>query len=235
MGVTRVQRITNPKSGQVEDQVVNTFHFVKGDDHTDLVAGDVTAVADALDQFFNVVVGGGTPVRNFLAESTMATQKHAYKFYNMDDASPRVPYAQPPAQNVTPIISTAALPSEVACCLSFRGLQASGMNMARARGRVFIGPLNTSAMEVDATTGQPRVAAAMQTALCASANRMRDTLAAGPNLINWCVYSPTTRNGAGDAFDAVTICAIAWVDNAFDTQRRRGLKASARTTIDMFA
>lgn len=234
MGVTRVQRITMPKSGQAVDQTVNSFYFSKADDTLNLVAGDVTSVASALDDLFNLAVGAGDAVRFYLAESTMATQRVTYKFYNMSDPSPRVPYATPVAQNTTPVISTAALPSEVACCLSFKSLVVSGSNAARGRGRVFIGPLNTAALEVEAATGQPRVAARLQTALCAGANRMYDSLFAGPG-ISWVIYSPTKRSETGgSAFSSVSGIKTAWCDNAFDTQRRRGVKTTARTTLDVW-
>jgi hypothetical protein len=81
-------------------------------------------------------------------------------------------------------------------------------------------------VEQDPITGQARPAAALITALIGSSNKMHDDLAAAA--ITWCVYSPTAR-GLGAADLGCTTVTHNWVDNAFDTQRRRGPKASART------
>jgi len=231
MAIVRVQRISMPKSGQPEDQTVNSLYFSVGGTTADPDATTCQTIATELDTLFNTAVGAGNAIRFYLAESTMATQRVTYKFYNMDNPSPRVPIAQPVAQNLTPVIATTPYPSELACCLSFRGLLISGVPAGRRRGRIFIGPLNTAASGIVSTgSGQPLISGGLQTALTAGANRLHDNLLVAN--ITWGIYSPTSRGGgpALNGFVPITTC---WVDDAFDVQRRRGVKATSRVTIDV--
>lgn len=230
MAVIRVQRITMPKSGLPKDQTVNVFHFLMGVGTATPAGADLDQISTALDTFFNTPVGGGTAIRVYIGETTMATQRVTYKMFNMDDASPRVPIRTPVAANPTPATSAQPLPAEIAACLSFRGAVISGVAPARRRGRVFIGPLNTSALVIEAATGQPRIDTACSASCVAAANRMHDDLFTLG--ISWGIYSPTQR-GSGPAADGFTPAVYAWMDNAFDTQRRRGPASTSRATIDM--
>lgn len=234
MGVFRVQRVTLPKSGLARDQVVNTFHFQTPLQDTANPTDDQRSfVRDALNDLYGLAVGSGSALRTFLAESTMASQRAEYKFYNLDHATPRQPIGGPqPAQNITPVIATAPLPSEVALCLSFRGNAVSGTNMARRRGRIFIGPLNTAAVESDPITGQARPVLALQNAAVQGANRLADAMALVGMI--WSIYSPALRAaGSGSALSGTTDIKHAWCDNAFDTQRRRGQNPSGRVALDV--
>lgn len=232
MAVIRAMRILMPKSGIVADQIVNTFYFTSGTGTADPAASVGTQIGAALDDFYNLAVGAGQAVRFYTNEgATNATTSVTYKMYNMDAAKPRAVWAAPVAQHLTPRITTAGLPSEVCACLSFRGSLVSGANAARRRGRVYIGPLNTAAQAQILSNGQMSVIAGLQNALVNGANRLRDDLAA--LAIGWGVYSPTTR-GAGPALDGFVPIVHAWCDDAFDTQRRRGFKATQRVMMDVF-
>lgn len=233
MRIMRVQRISLAKSGLAADNTVNTmyFRFTVGPPGG-FSLGEATAVTGEIDTLFNTAVGAGTAVRVYIAESQHATQRTAYKCYDMDDPSPRVPSQQPVAQNVTPVIATAPLPSEVACCLSYKGAAVSGSPMASRRGRFFVGPLNVAAAVTHATLGHAIPNSTLMVALTAGANRMKDNLAALAQPIEWVVYSPKLR-GAGVANDGCTLATEAWVDNEFDIQRRRGHVADNRTSITL--
>lgn len=228
MAILRVQRIQAGKTLQAKDATVNTFYFDTGGDETTPAVGTMNSICTELDTFFNTAVGGGNAVRFYMGESTMSADQNSYKVFNMDHPTPRAPVAAPAAQNMTPQITTTPLPSEVACCLSFRGALVSGTAPGRRRGRVFIGPLNTNAVAWETASGHARPVSGLLTALTAGANRLKDNLAA--LAIVWCVYSPTSRGG-GAASAGCTPCSYAWVDDAFDTQRRRGIKAGTRTAI----
>lgn len=98
---------------------------------------------------------------------------------------------------------------------SFQGARTSGSVQARRRGRIYIGPLKTTT----STNGRPNSTAITTLATASSAlgidlNAVADT--------TWCVWSPTSGT-------AVPI-TDGWVDNAFDTQRRRGWDPTSRTT-----
>lgn len=117
--------------------------------------------------------------------------------------------------------STTAFPAEVALCLSYRATLQSGVNPARLKGRLYIGPLNGS---IGLADGDVRPSTGMQQDVARAGNALRIAgLGAGADNVTWCVYSPT----AG-FLQPVVSC---WVDNAFDTMRRRGAKPLSRFSL----
>jgi|1186.fasta_scaffold111725_2 hypothetical protein len=128
------------------------------------------------------------------------------KAYNMSDATPRAPVAE-----VSWLASEQSRdvpgPADVAVCLSYY----AGRNLPRRRGRMYLGPWPKTHL-FDRPAGQ------LVTGLTALAEGLSGL--GGPN-VQWVQYSPTT----GD-FTNVTNY---WIDDEWDTQRRRGLKPSART------
>jgi hypothetical protein len=104
----------------------------------------------------------------------------------------------------------AGTPREVAICLSYY----AGENQPGKRGRIYL-PAYTNLM--GGTTGRPSTA---------QMERARDMALGFSNLgganVDWSLYSPK-------ALTAVPI-TNAWVDNEWDTQRSRGLRATNRIT-----
>jgi hypothetical protein len=120
------------------------------------------------------------------------------------------------------------LPGEVAIALSFRGLltdvpEYDGGNRPaqRRRGRVFLGNIAAGALAVNATTGEQEVTSTARTAILTAATTMRATLSSLTNPVVHGVWSK--KNGI---FYPTSVYHI---DNAPDTQRRRGMKATQRT------
>lgn len=104
-------------------------------------------------------------------------------------------------------------PTEVALCLSYATVTNWDATTARRRGRIFLGPITA------AFTNVPRPGATLIDATLALGQALYDV---GPaNEGSWQIYSTT------DAV-ATDIASIS-VDNAWDTQRRRGLVPTART------
>jgi hypothetical protein len=123
----------------------------------------------------------------------------------------------------TPRTLIGGLPDEVACCLSYRHFPYdAGINPQSQRGRIYFGPLNPDAFEGsgggDEWNTPPRPATAFKNILAAAASDLEDANDADNT---WIVYSRVLDQGF-----AVT---DGWIDNAFDTQRRRGVAATART------
>lgn len=212
----RAQVSLRHDSGLPEDASVNTFHF---NDPTALL--DPQDIVTLLDDFYSAVHGGVQPFDGFLAACLTGTAD--VNIYRLQDPSPRVPvitdtFTFAPDNQVP-------LPSEVAVCLSFQGVPLAGVNQARRRGRIYIGPLSVLSLEgVNAgdTTGPSpaRVAPTLITRIMAAADQLgSDSTAAG---FEWSVYSPTANT--------MTEIDNGWVDNAFDIQRRRGETATSRTT-----
>lgn len=208
-------------SGIPEDQLVNTWYF----DGDDAEVGDAayhSAVVTMLTNFY-------TQIDGVIFPSTVATPLKA-KIYDMRDPMPRLPEHEFDI-NVTPSTHE-PLPNEVALCLSFAAAAGSGLNMKRRRGRVYIGPICFDASEVVGSQRRP-TAAAME-AITDVANTVLSGIDLGsgppPNSVKWAVYSPTTdaTSSIDDAFNDVV---RGWVDNAFDTQRRRGCAPTLRSTF----
>jgi hypothetical protein len=146
----------------------------------------------------------------------VSTTLGTYKFYKMSDPEPRTPFI---TLTMDPIaVGTSGMPEEVAICLSYYATPASGESPARRRGRIFIGPLSQTAFDSSSvgtfSTPDPTARAAIASAAAVLADQSE--------AFQWAVYSPT---------DQIARQIIGgWVDNAFDTQRRRGRRATTRNT-----
>ncbi len=129
------------------------------------------------------------------------------RVYDMADAKPR-----PVKAFGAPMATTgtgAAGPREVALCLSYF----SERNLPRFRGRLYIGPYRADFMGERPTT-------VMRDGLVTLAGQLA---AIGGVDVDWGLWSPT-RN----AFSKIT---AGWVDDEWDTIRKRGRKPTTRTTF----
>jgi hypothetical protein len=140
------------------------------------------------------------------------------KVYNIADPTPRAPVYE----SILPISGDAAassyLPLEVAICLSFQADQISGVPQARRRGRVFLGGFGIVASPGD-TDQFPQVDSIVTAAIASEATDLATGLLADGWV--WSVFSRVNNSSAP--------VSNGWVDNEFDTQRRRGVLATART------
>jgi hypothetical protein len=196
-------------SGLPEDVTINTFHFNVGTVGT----AAYNSINTNLSRFYSVAgTTSGAAVDDFLSAVIAGT--YNLDLYLMTDPEPRSPVATY-SGTLTPGTGK-ALPSEVALVASFQGTPTSGQIQARRRGRVYIGPLDADAADSAGT----RPAQQLIDTLTEVSERLMTECTA--SAIPWIVYSPT-----GSLFTAVT---NGWVDNSFDTQRRRGEAATARYT-----
>lgn len=134
------------------------------------------------------------------------------KTYSMEDAEPRLPRGQA----TETVGKVAAGNREVALCLSYRGEE----NRPRQRGRAYIGPFG------DTQVGRTRPELTLRSAVLALADKLAGI---GGINIDWCVYSPTTYTQTQNYGEAFKPVQYAWVDDAWDVQRSRGLSPSTRT------
>lgn len=208
------QHILQGLSQLPEDRYVNTFHFDTSDtDPTMPFETVANLIADRLEQFFDLtIVVGGSAISSFLAR-IFDESKVLVKVYRLSDPEPREPITiQYGMVNTT---LGGAMASEVALCSSYY----SGTNTPRNRGRVYIGPLKASA--VDAPQGVPaRPSLALRNTISSASKRLADHTT-GPI---WSTLSKAIPGvlSAGEITDG-------WVDDAFDTQRRRGAPSTTRT------
>lgn len=158
---------------------------------------------------------------------------------DMAEESPRLPFYDEAMAISGESSTNNDLPAEVAICLSFRGSLGSGLNARRRRGRIYLGPLQvqTGDRAVPDTAWPPAIVSAAETNI--------GTLDGD---VEWCVYSRYTHCNVpvGTQLDpdvheedplrlvlAFVPVVHWWCDNAWDTQRRRGPIATARSSADL--
>nr|CRY97793.1 hypothetical protein [uncultured prokaryote] len=200
MATYRFQFTMLTADGLPENYVTNTLYTASVDD---------ADAGDCLVYFLTFMRSIGASYSTYIQQNN-----HQYDVYRMSDATPRTPILSG-LWNLTSAPTNPPLPPEVALCLSFQGDPFSGDPQSRRRGRIYVGPLRANESD---SSGRP---------ISALINRLAD---AGANLLDdiaantdsaWSVYSPTAGG--------TVIITNGWVDNEYDTQRRRGRKATART------
>lgn len=145
----------------------------------------------------------------------LAQSGHEIKFYDLDQLTPPNYPLGVTTWALASAPSGASLPSEVALCLSFQAEKVPGFPQNRRRGRVYIGPVTQSVN----TGGRPTSGAMSQ--LAGAANVLTANLKAASNVSQLAVWSHVNT-------DAVPV-TDGWVDNSWDTQRRRGVPSTSRT------
>lgn len=200
--------VTIPALSQVAaDQIVNTLHFANAS-----LTPDFAVVKAELMQFYDAW-------SNYRS-SFYAWQQARVKFYNLSDAEPRVAVYDE-LLGLNALVATNGMPQEVALCVSYQGPRQAGQKQARRRGRIFTGPFSVAAN--NGVAGRP--ASALRTLMADSAenNLLQITGQAG---WEWVVHSRVAPAASAD-----TIVTDGWVDDSWDTQRRRGNRPSARTVF----
>lgn len=134
--------------------------------------------------------------------------------YAMADPEPRVPALFPVTLDASSVAG--GLPLEVSLVCSFHGAPPV---TPRRRGRIYIGPLNTGQLAASTSSTFPRPQTAVVDGLAAI---VEGWAADGTGIDEGMfIYSPTSG--------FYTRVVGGFVDNEFDTQRRRGVLASGRT------
>lgn len=205
----RAMAVFQGGSGLPEDRFINVFHFTGGG----VAASDMAAAAARVAEFYDSVpAGASTAVGGFL--SPYIQRAFEVRVYDLDTPKPRVPtigtYTLPASVNPS------GMPEEVALCVSYT---AAPPITKRRRGRIYIGPLNQSAaVFVPASTTDFSHPGEEFTNTCAFAA----AFLAQDGTVDWVIRSSLPTE------NFVRIAA-GYVDNAFDTQRRRGPDPTTRT------
>jgi hypothetical protein len=207
---------------------VNSFAFSNNDVDVDEAA--LVAMQTALGDFYNGVDSGSSrSLAMFISPAISRTIAPTMKTYNLDGNLDGTAHGSPIDERSLPLLSDPtsgqiALPSEVAVAITWRAnygadaeFSPNSRPRARDRGRVFIGPLNAGMITGDPLTAAASMAATTMGTFGHAGARLMN--ASGPDLVVW------SRKNAG-----VKLVTSVQVDNAFDTQRRRGEKASSRLT-----
>lgn len=199
------------QTGIPGDVAVNVWSFEVEDDTTP----NFSEIGAFIYTFYNEVTGFYSPV-------TSPTNSNL-KIYVRSDAEPQLPRVDAPIDLGAPS-SVEPLPEEVAFCCSFRGVLASGTNPRRRRGRVYLGPLTQAVVAVGANS-RTEVGTGFRTVVEEAIQAANAELTTAGNFHT--VWSQTDEVN-------VTVTDY-WVDNAFDTQRRRGVEATSRNNFPPLA
>ena len=247
MAVVLAQAVLHNISGLPIDNTVNDFVF---EDST--LSAAIAVAQAAVPAFYNTGSTSGKKVSDFISQTISRTVPVDVKCYDISTTLNGSPHGSPVATSTFTLgnpVSAVDIPSEVAVCFSFHAAYGTSVEegaidtsipsseeaidqgaptthtgrdrpRARVRGRIYVGPLSFGAVKTSGGA-QCTVADDLVTALVGAGG-------AGPRLLaltgaNWRVWS--RRNAA------VYTVTTGWVDNEFDTQRRRRIKATARTTF----
>lgn len=206
-------------SGLPEDRFLNNWHFAAPDVATD-EAEALSAIQFELGTFYETI-------KEYLSSVALgaANLQIETRVYRADDPEPREALPVTLGVDIS-AFPAAGIPNELAVCVSFF----SERNIPRQRGRVFIGPLAPAAMEAGVSgAGDRRIAAACVTEMATAATG----LLTGTNGVVWATKSTRPQQVPLNPLPPPIYRQVTdgWVDNAFDVQRRRGTKATARTVF----
>jgi hypothetical protein len=197
-----------------EDVVINTFAFgtpAAGE----ASPADLDAIVASLEDFYKTAGVTTRSIASYLstALSSLAL-KHEIRLYD-ESAAPGSPPVRSSFFTMT-INGGTLLPAEVALCMSFKAVPVALTPIRRRRGRVYIGPFASDSLGTT-SLGDARPTQLLQETIADAGKRLADAAGHG-----WSVFSRFN----GVAAEVVEI----WVDNAWDTQRRRGSDPSSRIT-----
>lgn len=218
------QVVFEHRSGLPEDRVVNNLVWATA--ATPPTTAVMDDIADTIDSFYNTVPSGHNALAGFLAPALSRTANASLvKFYDLtghlDGSAHGSPIYQVPFTLAAAVPGAEGMPSEVAACLSFRAGYGTDAEFAggtrprsRDRGRIYLGPLTKSVTQQD-SNGRVRLSVSFQETILSGA-----LILASSTVAAWSVWSRANAN--------VDPVMAWWVDDAFDTQRRRGEKPQGR-------
>lgn len=213
------------KDGVPSDDVQNSFAFTTGS--VPPSSAELDDIMGAIDNFYNANQSLGVAVGHYLSESiATGTNTVDVEFFDLTGHLDGTPHGSPFAVRHFTLVAppdSSPLPAEVAITMSFNAafgtdLEESGSMRpkARDRGRIYLGPLNILTLSEEGTTHEGFITPnCKQTIAEAGAGFLADL-----DLATWCVWS------RADA--ALKPVVAGYVDNAFDVQRRRGVRSTAR-------
>lgn len=199
------------------DVAINTFHIATSGD---IDGSQVSTAFELTRDFYNNVLGDFSIASRISQYVDRSTDLCKLEIREVGVPGPGTEASWTLGAGAGPGES---LPFEVSVCLSYQG-NASGVLARRQRGRIYIGPLAPLNSVITFLDDQPPLVAGTFTFdLALAATAYGNALAAAD--ITWGVYSRVDE-------ELYPIVA-GFVDNEFDTQRRRQVKATSRQTWDL--
>lgn len=229
MPYLRAQVVLPGSSNLPEDVFINTFHF-QTQSATVTEAENIVA---ALKDLYTLAAPGGSPANAPIGQWIGGVVKRdanacKIKVYDLEEPKPRpILHTGQFTMTGTSTGYTQDLPAEVALCATFWGVA----NRPRTRGRVYLGPWGNHASGAG-TNGRSIPIIGLRQSIAASFGRLINISGATFQL---CVFSRGVYQIDGVVQPVTeqlyTPVTDGWVDDAWDTQRRRGQEATTRTTF----
>lgn len=215
-------------SGKPEDVAVNVLHFSSAS----WDEGAANVIRDHIVELYNVTPPNGPsnnalmPVAGLLSNALSRTANAcSIKVYNLADEMPRVPITRLWTLGPSLFGTDKELPAEVALCCSIY----AQVNRPRTRGRIYFGPFAMTASDDDATTQRSRPSLTTRETVGGAVKRL---MSKAGNTQSLAIY--TRGRYTVNKVPQAPVPGLAqpathgWVDDAWDTQRRRGQKATLR-------
>lgn len=232
MAVYKVQHIYHSTSGLPKDDIVNTMHFADGDGPDPLVAAAIAGrVAAAFYDANNPAVPGDL-YEEFISNQISRVLLPTIKVYNAEAEGSPLAIATQAAMRASQ--SNSSMATETALAVTYHadltgfpeeapdGIDADGLPdrpRQRRRNRMYLGPFNLSAL--NSLTGRPETT--LQACALDLVRRLSLPFAAPYEDVSLVIWSTKMQD--------MSIPVAVWCDNAFDTQRRRGVAPTGRTTL----
>lgn len=209
MAITRVMFVGHGPSNLPADRIVNVFHFLSEGTYP----ADVEEALDKVQQFY-LGARSTRPIAQWL--SPWVQRDAELRAYDMESPPDRVPTIR--ALDLGTVPSSAGLAEEVAMVITLHGAVPPALS-SRRRGRIYIGPLNSFCFVGGSTTEKSHPQPTLLADLAEAATELADMSETG---MRWSIHSITPSS------NYVPI-AGGYIDDAFDTQRRRGPDPTTRT------
>jgi hypothetical protein len=215
MGILRAEFTSFWNGDLPRDNIVNTVHF--RDNDTDGILEGLGFLPSVAPDFNATATNWATAFKGYFdaASGFAAGRGVTCKLYDLGAAKPRPVLGEGTVAATNTRATSTAGNSDVSICASFYGTR----NLPRQRGRSYLGYLTQS------TAGSQQPTAAQLLSMVAYFDMLAGLQLQVPDPgtntdVDWVVYSPTS----GSAWKVTQ----GWIDNEWDTQRRRGLKPSSR-------
>lgn len=211
-----IQHTMQSTSGLSKDRYVNTFHV----DGLLLAQSKLEEIAGHIKFFYGA--DSTHAIGKYIARHAK-TEPATIKIFNFAFPEPRVPVYEELYVPENSNMGGTPLPDEVCSVLSYEAAPEAGIPMSRRRGRLYLGPLENNTVQTE-TNGPTRPNTAFQTAAVLSFG----FLAAGITAI-----ADVTFVQRSESSGAMAPPVRWWMDDAWDTQRRRGAQPTSRVVADI--
>lgn len=197
-----------------EDVIINTFHFFWGGASYPTTT-ELQQIVTRLVAFYGTIwsTAGANDLAGWVNKTACSC-----KIYDLGDPTPRVPRLSVTAPLSCAQSTGGGLPCEVSLCISYQGTPLAGVPQASRRGRIYIGGIGAGGTG-GTTTSFPVPSLVLRGAASSAATYLKGISAS--TSWTWGVWSRK--------LGAFTAATNGWIDDAWDTQRRRGQAPSVRT------